>query len=58
MLGESAVMRLGLPPKTLDAAFGVSSFSDVATSDDEEDDELMVDRDDGDESDDGDEGEE
>jgi hypothetical protein len=57
-LGEGAVMRLSLPPKTFDAAFGVSSSSDVGASDEEEDEESMVDRDNDDQGDDNDDGEE
>ena len=56
-LGEGVAMRLGLPPKTFDAAFGVSSSTDVITSDDDEHDELMIDRDEDDQSDNDDEGE-
>jgi hypothetical protein len=58
-LGGGAVMRLGLPPKTFDVAFGVSSSSDVTTAEDEDDDELMVEPDVDDQGDDDDdEGEE
>jgi hypothetical protein len=54
-LGEGASMRLGLPPISFTAPFGVSSLTDAVVSDeDDEDDELIVDRDDDDQSDDDD----
>jgi TIR domain len=56
-LGEGVSMRLGLPPMTFTAPFGVNSLTDAAAPDEgDEDDELMVDRDDDDQGDD-DEGE-
>jgi hypothetical protein len=46
-LGEDVSMRLGLPPLTFVAPFGVHSLTDAAASDEQDDDdELMVDRDD------------
>jgi len=57
-LGESAVMRLSVPPKTFEVGFGVSSSSDIPAADEEEDDELMVDRDDDEGDDDDGEGDE
>ena len=40
-------MRLRLPPMAFTAPFGVNSLTDAATSNEpEDDDELMVDRDD------------
>ena len=46
-LGEGVSMRLRLPPMAFTAPFGVNSLTDAATSNEpEDDDELMVDRDD------------
>jgi hypothetical protein len=45
-------MRIGLPPVTFTASFGVSSLSDAAGLDEPDDDDLMVDRDDDDQGDD------
>jgi hypothetical protein len=56
-LGEGSSMRLGLPPMTFTAPFGVNSLTDAAAPDEgDEDDDVMVDRDDDDQGDD-DEGE-
>jgi hypothetical protein len=56
-LGEGVSMRLGLPPITFTAPFGVNSLTDaVAPDEGDEDDDVMVDRDDDDQGDD-DEGE-
>jgi hypothetical protein len=54
-LGEGVSMRLGLPPISFTAPFGVSSLTDAVLSDeDDDDDELIVDRDDDDQADDDD----
>jgi hypothetical protein len=46
-LGEGVSMSLGLPPMTLMASFRVNSLTDaVAPDDGDEDDDVMVDRDD------------
>lgn len=51
-LGEGVTMRLGLPPMTFVALFGVNSLADTEVLNDEEDDDLLVDRDDEDQGDD------
>jgi TIR domain len=54
-LGEGVAMRLGLPPVTFTALFGVSALADEGVSgEQDDDDELMVDRDDDEEGDDDD----
>jgi hypothetical protein len=56
-LGEGVSMHLGLPPMTFTAPFGVNSLTDAAAPDEgDEDEDVMVDRDDDDQGDD-DEGE-